>query len=222
MEYIEGRTLAQVMEDEGVLPVERSLEMFIQIADAIAHAHSCGVLHRDVKPANIMILRSENAEESVKILDFGIAKISNDPEHHDNALTKTGDAIGSPMYMSPEQGAGTGNRPACRHIFSRLRHVRNAYGRAAFPGRTAFETMLKHLHEQPECFDQASLGREVPASLESIVLRALAKEKEKPIRDNGATQRRSGKGARQKKPHLLAQGRAAPNQRRTKRESHIA
>jgi len=95
-------------------------------------------------------------------------------------------------------------------------------GAPPFLGRTAFETMLKHLHEQPECFDQASLGREVPASLESIVLRALAKEKENRYETMEQLKDDLEKGARQKKPHLLAQGRAAPNQAPDKARSHIA
>ena len=97
MEYLEGQTLRDVLEIEGKLPVERAVEIVKQVCDALAYAHSNGVIHRDVKPDNIQILPSG----LIKITDFGIARIMEEP-----SLTADGQVFGTPSYMSPEQVAG--------------------------------------------------------------------------------------------------------------------
>jgi serine/threonine-protein kinase len=100
MEYIQGETLATLIKERAPLPTVRRLEIIEQLADGLAFAHRIGIIHRDVKPANIMITR----DGAVKILDFGIARIGSS-----SSMTMTGMLIGTLSYMSPEQGAG---RPA--------------------------------------------------------------------------------------------------------------
>jgi serine/threonine protein kinase len=103
MEFVDGISLASLLEKEGALSVSRSLRIALQIAEALTSAQRKGIIHRDLKPANIMILNAGALDEKVKILDFGIAKIQNDLSIQ---ATQTGDVFGTPQYMSPEQALG--------------------------------------------------------------------------------------------------------------------
>jgi serine/threonine-protein kinase len=99
MEYLEGRTLADVLAREGSLAIQRALHIGAQIASALAAAHTCGIIHRDLKPDNIMLLERLGDRDFVKVLDFGLAKMI-----HDGAsakLTAAGVVLGTPQYMSP-------------------------------------------------------------------------------------------------------------------------
>src|ERR1700754_3236489 len=103
MEYIDGVTLAEVLQRQSTLPLERVVSIAIQTANALAAAHSLGIVHRDLKPSNIMLIY-RNGLEVVKVLDFGIAKSVAEP--NDDQLTQTGFLLGTPTYMSPEQVLG--------------------------------------------------------------------------------------------------------------------
>ena len=122
MELIEGITLKQYMEQKGTLNWREALHFSTQICKALEHAHSRGIVHRDIKPRNIMILK---AHGSVKVADFGIARVSS----AQNTLTRGG-ALGSVRYISPEQAKGA--QVDCRAdlLFPRHCHVRNADGPA--------------------------------------------------------------------------------------------
>lgn len=103
MEFVDGISLATLLEKEGALSVSRSLRIALQLAEGLTAAQRKGIIHRDLKPANIMILNAGALDEKVKILDFGIAKIQNDLSIK---ATQTGDVFGTPQYMSPEQALG--------------------------------------------------------------------------------------------------------------------
>ena len=104
MEYIEGKTLSSVLASESPLDVRRAVHIGCQVSAALSAAHSFGVVHRDLKPDNIMITSKESDPDFVKVLDFGIAKTFADSEA--DTLTATGFVVGTPMYMSPEQVSG--------------------------------------------------------------------------------------------------------------------
>ncbi|HET8677597.1 MAG TPA: SUMF1/EgtB/PvdO family nonheme iron enzyme [Blastocatellia bacterium] len=104
MEFIDGKQLSDLLEQEGVLPVERVVNITDQIAEALTAAHALGIVHRDLKPDNIMITQKADEPDYVKVLDFGIAKTMADDGA--DTVTKTGFVLGTPAYMSPEQLTG--------------------------------------------------------------------------------------------------------------------
>jgi serine/threonine-protein kinase len=108
MEYVDGRTLDQVIRSEGPLETARALQIGKQIAEGVAAAHAAGVIHRDLKPGNIMVMGSP-PEESIKVLDFGLARVDTPQEL---ALTQAGDLVGTFVYAAPEQALGRPATPA--------------------------------------------------------------------------------------------------------------
>lgn len=178
MELVEGTTLADEIERLGHLPVERVIKIFIQVAFAIGYAHDSGVVHRDLKPSNIMLMarKSESDAEIVKVVDFGIAKLSGVDAFNQQTLTKTGEIFGSPLYMSPEQcmGIGVDHRS---DLYSLGCVIYEALTSAPpFMGESALSTMLKHQSETQASLKEASLGMNFPAGLERVVHKLLEKD----------------------------------------------
>ena len=103
MEFVEGRTLKQVLRDDGALPLERAAALLLQVAAGLDAAHRAGIVHRDLKPDNVLVTRDAAGREQVKLVDFGIAKAVGAGER---SLTRTGFVVGTPEYMSPEQLVG--------------------------------------------------------------------------------------------------------------------
>lgn len=173
MEYIEGKSLSEVLASEGPLGLERGISVLRQMCSALTHAHENGVVHRDLKPANVLLQKNT---EIVKIVDFGIAKIVHQDSADAQNFTRSGEILGSPLYMSPEQCQG-----------KKLDHRSDIYsmgcvlyaifvGSPPFQGPTAFETIQMHMHEQPVSI--SSRRRDLPYALEldSILFKAMAKE----------------------------------------------
>jgi eukaryotic-like serine/threonine-protein kinase len=108
LEFIEGKSLSQLIFEHGPLPEERALVIARQISDALAAAHGAGIIHRDLKPDNVMLVAKEGANDFVKVLDFGIAKVKleGDPGISQPALTRLNTVMGTPEYMAPEQARG--------------------------------------------------------------------------------------------------------------------
>ncbi len=176
MDLVEGLTLSEVLKARGALPVDYVVNLCIQICFGLMYAHEKGVVHRDIKPGNIMLLHSDQevAEGTVKIVDFGIAKLTQSEDGEIQALTKTGEIFGSPIYMSPEQCKGT---PVDRRsdIYSLGCVMFECLtGSPPFLGDTAMATMLKRLSDEPASLKVASPGGEFSAVLERIVRRMLA------------------------------------------------
>jgi eukaryotic-like serine/threonine-protein kinase len=114
MELLTGETLAALRKRAGALPPRVAMEVLERLADALDAAHDVGILHRDLKPANVFLHRAPDGSVSVKLLDFGVAKVLGG---HDSAHTKTGGAIGTPAYMAPEQSSG-GIATAATDVYS--------------------------------------------------------------------------------------------------------
>jgi serine/threonine protein kinase len=177
MELVEGRTLAEHLKEHGKLAVETALQIFIPMARALAYAHKCGVVHRDLKPSNIMLTTdpSRRGQLIPKIVDFGIAKTQFWDDSHALTLTSTGDVFGTPLYMSPEQCAGT-SVEARSDIYSMgCMFFEALTGAPPFGGRTALEVMMQHGVAPLPSLKEASLGETFAPQLEGIVERMLAK-----------------------------------------------
>ncbi|HEY8086614.1 MAG TPA: serine/threonine-protein kinase, partial [Polyangiaceae bacterium] len=114
MEYLEGKDLQSVLEESGPLPVDEVLDYVLQASEAIAEAHSIGIVHRDLKPANLFLSRRADGSPCVKVLDFGISKMTGTA--HD--MTRTRATLGSPLYMSPEQLVSSGDVDARADLWS--------------------------------------------------------------------------------------------------------
>lgn len=146
MEYIEGVSLKEVLRQKGPLSVERFLEIFIQCCEGLAHAHSKGIVHRDMKPSNVMLVSGPSGGDLVKIVDFGVAKIMPRNDGTLMELTRTGDVVGSPHYMSPEQcmGAAMDWRT---DIYSLGCVMYEAItGRVPLLGENPYQAMYMHIH----------------------------------------------------------------------------
>jgi eukaryotic-like serine/threonine-protein kinase len=175
MQYVEGETLEARMARDR-LPLDDSLDIALQIADALSGAHERGIVHRDIKPSNIML----DGRGQVKVLDFGLAKTANaasrgtDEVGTKRTLTKPGMILGTVPYMSPEQLRGEAV-DARSDIFSfGVLVYEMLSGRSAFGRNTDAETIGAVLHEQPP--ELSSLDANVPEALESIVRKCLAKD----------------------------------------------
>ena len=161
MELIDGITLKQYMERLGQMDWRESLHFIIQIMRALEHAHSRGIIHRDIKPQNIMVLR----DGSVKVADFGIACLQN------NAQTLTQDALGSVHYISPEQARGE-HIDARSDIYSAgVVLYEMLTGRLPFEGDTAVSVAIQHLSSVP--LAPSEIREDVPKGLELICMKAM-------------------------------------------------
>jgi eukaryotic-like serine/threonine-protein kinase len=180
MEFLDGEDLANVLAREGTIPAERAVRILLQCCRALGAAHSKGIVHRDMKPENIFLTHRGDNPDFVKIVDFGIAKMSD--IETDGApgrkLTKTGMIFGTPEYMSPEQAAG-----------KKLDHRVDTYamgvilfeclvGRVPFVGDTFMGVLTQHMFEDPPAIRELNPSTTASPELESVVYKALAKAPE--------------------------------------------
>lgn len=165
MEYVEGLTLKQLIQKRGILPVEETVAIMLQITSAIAHAHANHIVHRDIKPHNILI--SPNGE--AKVTDFGIARAMTSA-----TITHTNSVMGSVHYLSPEQARG-GMVNEKSDIYSLgIVLYEMATGVVPFSGDTAVSIAIKHL--QSNLPSPKSMNPSLPQSIENIILKATAKD----------------------------------------------
>jgi eukaryotic-like serine/threonine-protein kinase len=164
MEFVEGRTLRDVIRQEGPILPERASEIAQAVARALAAAHEAGLVHRDIKPGNIMLTR----DGEVKVMDFGIARTSTG-----DTLTQTAAVLGTASYLSPEQAQGS-TVDARSDIYS-LGCVlyEMLTGRPPFTGDTPVAIAYKHVREDP--VHPSNLNPDVPPSLDAVVMKAMAK-----------------------------------------------
>ncbi len=171
MEYIAGRSLAS-LSTEAPLPLPRVEHIVRQIVGSLAEAHAAGVVHRDLKPDNILLTTRGGEPDFVKVCDFGIAKRN---ARSDASLTLQGTVVGTPQYMSPEQLTG-GEVDARSDIYALGLIVYELLaGTRPFLARTPAEWAAKHTAEEPTSLDQHEATRGLPAEMKRAVMRALAK-----------------------------------------------
>ncbi len=149
MDYLDGKSLTDVIAKEGKLSSRRALDIAAQICTGLSHAHSKNVIHRDIKPANIVLVKDGRGEESVRIVDFGLAKLlRNDPANPN--LTQSGEVFGTPNYMSPEQCLGRGvDVRSDIYSFGCLMHEMYL-GRPPFQASSNIEVIMNHVNDSPE------------------------------------------------------------------------
>lgn len=172
MEFIEGKTLKQLIKKRGVLSLPESMDIMLQLLDALSTAHDSYIIHRDIKPQNIMIKESG----LVKITDFGIAMALNSVE-----LTQTNSVMGSVHYLPPEQASGKGSTIRSDIYSLGILMFEMLTGKMPFKGDSAVEIALKHMKEPLPSVKQ--LNPVVPQSVENIILKAAAKNPKNRYRD---------------------------------------
>ena len=169
MEYVEGRPLSEIIRSEGPLHPNRAAEITADVAAALAFAHRNGVVHRDVKPGNILI----TATGQVKVADFGIAQASSNSDATLN-LTQAGAVMGTATYFSPEQAQGHTVDPRSDLYSLGCVLYEMLTARPPFTGDTPVAIAYKHVQEQP--FPPTTVNPSVPAELEAIDMRLLQKD----------------------------------------------
>lgn len=166
MELLQGKSLRTLLNDEDSLHWRRAASIAVQVADAIEYAHSCGVLHRDLKPNNIFLL-NEPEPDFVKVLDFGLAKVI---EQQSQTNTQSGALLGSVAYMSPEQCQAKKVDPRTDIYSLGCILYEMLSGKPPFEADTPIGLLHRHVNDDP-----AELGDEIPKSLGRIVSMAMAK-----------------------------------------------
>src|SRR5713101_2710919 len=174
MEYLDGRTLKEIIRSEGPMPLHRVVEIIRQVTGALDAAHGQGVVHRDLKSDNIM-LSETNGGDWAKVLDFGIAKIQELEGTRDHDITAPNLVIGTPQYMSPEQCSQTGPIDARSDVYSLGVIVFEMLaGRVPFTGDSPTVIMMKQVQDEPPSILVAR--PDLPASVDNLVRKALAKQ----------------------------------------------
>ncbi|MBX9721292.1 MAG: serine/threonine protein kinase, partial [Candidatus Obscuribacterales bacterium] len=176
MDYLEGTSLFDLIKTNGALEPMRAVNIFKQVCEALNHAHQKGIVHRDIKPGNIVLQSEDGTEDKAKLVDFGLAKIMSWATLDAFHQTQQGIVFGSPRYMSPEQCAdkavGTSS-----DVYSLGASMYEALvGHAPFDGESVAALMVKHLHEQPKTLLEAAPEANIPPALNDIVMKTLRKD----------------------------------------------
>ena len=173
MEYLDGMTLSSLIHRQGAQSAERTLNIIAQSCRALAAAHAQSIVHRDLKPENIMLLQRPGQPDFVKVLDFGVAKVS--AGHGQGGHTAIGMVVGTPQYMSPEQAKAIPVDTRSDIYSMGLILYELLTGRPTFSAETPSMLMVKHVVEAPPPFEPGPLVS-VPEELEKLVFRMLEKE----------------------------------------------
>ena len=172
MPLLEGRTLAEAIAQDGPLPPGVAWARLRPIAEALAEAHGRGIVHRDVKPSNVFLVRDDGGRETARLLDFGLARpVDGDEAAEAAKLTQTGELVGTPLYMAPEQCWGLPPAPEIDQYALGVTLFEVLAGRPPFEGPSFAALVQRHLHAPPP-----PLADRAGAEVEAFVRRLLAKD----------------------------------------------
>ncbi len=176
MDYLEGTSLAEFIAKNGAIELTRAISIMTKVCEGLEHAHKAGVIHRDLKPGNIMLVRDQDGQQSVKIVDFGIAKMLHNDDDNSPSLTQTGDLVGSPLYMSPEQcqGEPVDKRSDVYALGCVMYEMLT--GKPPFKGGTMLETVQMQTSAIPKPVRERFPGIKNAEKIDTILLKAMAKQ----------------------------------------------
>lgn len=188
MEFVAGSDLRTTIEKNGALPVERAVKVAIQVTNALSAAHKLGIVHRDIKPDNILLARGQNDGDMVKVADFGIAKVMEGTLDVGSgcASTKSGIIVGTPQFLSPEQAMGNqGSQIDGRADLYSLGIVLYMMltGQLPFESDTPMGFLVHHLQTQPVPPDILRPDLDIPPLVSQVLMKSLEKDREKRFAD---------------------------------------
>jgi eukaryotic-like serine/threonine-protein kinase len=175
MEYLDGRTLSQVIQSEGALAQERVIHIAQQVCRSLREAHSLGIIHRDLKPANVMLLHQQDDHDFVKVLDFGLVKYDQDESILDT-IKSAELTTGTPAYMAPEMASGADpvDRRADLYALGCVGYWLMT-GQMVFEADSPLKMLIQHIQAIPVP-PSIRTGRPVPLDLERAIMRCLEKD----------------------------------------------
>ena len=178
MEFLDGRSLQELVRKEGTLAPKRALSIASQMAKSLREAHNKGIVHRDLKPDNIFLTTVGEEADFVKVLDFGVAKLR-EQDKSQATLTKAGAIVGTPRYMSPEQSTSATNVDHRSDLYSiGVMLFEMLTGRAPFSADSPLGVLIKHVQQAPPSFSKVRPDLVFPSEVERLTRRLLAKKAE--------------------------------------------
>jgi len=181
MELLEGESLGDILDREGSLPVEQALHITRHVLHGLRYAHNAGVVHRDIKPDNVVVEERGNDPWFARLIDFGIAKLTGDAqvEEGGDKLTQAGIAFGTPVYMSPEQAYGQPAGPQSDLYSLSVLLYEMLTGEAPFQSDDKMAVLQMHSSKPPPPFAEIAPDKSIPPEVEALVQRGLAKTTDK-------------------------------------------
>lgn len=177
MELLEGRSLADEIEQHGPPALERAVIMIMKLCAGLAAVHAAGIVHRDIKPENVYLVRRGRDPDFVKLVDFGVARVL-EGDGVGPATTQSGRVFGTATYISPEAATGDDTDHRSDIYSLGVLSYQLLTGELPFEGSTAGAVLMKHVHEAPPLLQTVGRGAEVPDEVAQVIMRALSKEPE--------------------------------------------
>jgi len=178
MEFVQGRSVADILEKDGPMPPERVIKILDQVCGSLEEAHNHGIIHRDLKPDNVVLCERAGQKDWVEVLDFGIAKRGGETDPEEKKLTQQGMVLGTPPYMSPEQFTGQPIDKRSDIYALGVMAYEMLTGRLPFSGNTAWEWATAHMTAQPISIDATPNGAMIPGPMKNAIMKALEKNRD--------------------------------------------